>query len=92
MMFRQRGLRNSTIADMSAVFDYPHTVVAEDIDKLGHAGNYHYAKWMQHTALAHSTAKAETGWAFINYAGQRPVRIPAEVADCFVIVTGRDTA
>lgn len=134
---------------MSSVFDYLHTVAAEDIDEYGHAGNYHYVKWMQHAAIAHSTAngwspreytelgagwvvrlhkitylkpafegdsiiirtwvanmkpatslrkyeirgaggvllaKAETDWAFVNYAGQRPVRIPAEVADCFIIV------
>ena len=40
-------------------FDYPHTVTDEDIDALGHAGNYHYIKWMQHAAVAHSTAN---GW------------------------------
>ena len=136
---------------MTAVFDYPHTVVAEDIDELGHAGNYHYVKWMQHAAVAHSTAngwspedyqklgagwvvrshsitylkpafegeevvvktwvanlkpatslrkyeivntagdvlaRAETDWAFINYVRHRAVRIPAEVASCFQVVTG----
>jgi acyl-CoA thioester hydrolase len=49
---------------MTAVFDYPHTVVAEDIDELGHAGNYHYVKWMQHAAVAHSTAN---GWSPEDY-------------------------
>ena len=49
---------------MTAVFDYPHTVVAEDIDELGHAGNYHYVKWMQRAAVAHSTAN---GWSHEDY-------------------------
>lgn len=40
-------------------YDYPHTVVAEDIDDLGHAGNFHYVRWLQHAATAHSTAN---GW------------------------------
>ena len=135
---------------MTAFFDYPHTVSAEDIDELEHAGNYHYVKWTQHAAIAHSTAngwpteryfelgagwvvrshkilflkpafegdeliirtwvasarsassvrmyeirktdgevlaKAETEWAFVNYEKQRPTRIPADVADCFEVVS-----
>lgn len=40
-------------------FDYPYTVTASDIDNLGHAGNYHYVRWMQYAAVAHSTA---LGW------------------------------
>jgi acyl-CoA thioester hydrolase len=32
-------------------------------------------------------AKAETEWAFVNYEKQRPTRIPAEVAECFEVVT-----
>ena len=44
---------------MVAVFEYPHVVSGEDIDNLGHAGNYHYVRWMQHAAVAHSTAN---GW------------------------------
>jgi acyl-CoA thioester hydrolase len=28
-------------------------------------------------------ARAETNWAFINYATGRPARIPAEVAQCY---------
>jgi len=136
-------------SDLAARFEYPHVVAHEDIDELGHAGNYHYVRWMQHAAVAHSAAnglsaeryrelgagwvvrshqitylkpafegdalvietwvanlrsatslrryrirradgtllaRAETDWAFINYATQRPVRIPAEVAACFEIV------
>jgi acyl-CoA thioester hydrolase len=133
---------------MTVYFDYSHTVTEEDIDELGHAGNYHYIKWMQHAAVAHSSAngwppqkyielgagwvvrsqkitylkpafegdsvviktwvasarsassvrcyeivndkgemlaQAETVWAFINYAKQKPTRIPDEVANCFEI-------
>lgn len=44
---------------MVAVFEFPHVVSGEDIDNLGHAGNYHYVRWMQHAAVAHSTAN---GW------------------------------
>ena len=51
---------------MSKFFDYEHTVVAEDIDELGHAGNFHYVKWMQRAAIAHSTAN---GWAPEKYDG-----------------------
>jgi acyl-CoA thioester hydrolase len=40
-------------------FVYKHTVTAEEIDDLDHAGNYFYIKWMQHAAIAHSTAN---GW------------------------------
>ena len=49
---------------MSARFEYLHTVSAEDIDQLGHAGNFHYVKWMQHAAVAHSTAN---GWSAQEY-------------------------
>jgi len=49
---------------MSAYFDYPHTVTEQDIDDLDHAGNYHYIKWMQHAAIAHSTAN---GWSPEKY-------------------------
>ena len=39
---------------MTSYFDYSHTVSEQDIDELGHAGNFHYIKWMQHAAIAHS--------------------------------------
>ena len=134
---------------MVAVFEYAHTVSRDDIDELGHAGNYHYVRWMQHAAVAHSTAngwsterydqlgagwvvrshhitylkpafegddlviktwvenmrpatslrryeisrrdgtllaRAETDWAFVNYAKQKAIRIPAEVANSFDLV------
>ena len=42
------------------IYEYPHTVTADDIDDLGHAGNYHYVRWMQYAAIAHSSA---LGWS-----------------------------
>ena len=45
-------------------FDYPYTVTPGDIDELGHAGNYHYIKWMQYAAIAHSRA---IGWSPESY-------------------------
>ena len=134
---------------MVATFEYHHTVSHDDIDDLGHAGNYHYVRWMQHAAIAHSTAngwpperynelgagwvvrshqitylkpafegdalvirtwvanmkpatslrryeiclssgtvlaRAETDWAFVNYAKQKAVRIPQEVAGAFTVI------
>ncbi len=44
---------------MTSYFNYPHTVTEQDIDELGHAGNFYYIKWMQHAAIAHSSAN---GW------------------------------
>lgn len=49
---------------MSIFFDYAYTVSDADIDDLGHAGNFHYVKWMQHAAVAHST---ELGWSPERY-------------------------
>jgi len=45
-------------------FEYPHRVTVQDIDDLDHAGNFHYIKWMQHAAIAHSTAN---GWPAQKY-------------------------
>ncbi|MCW8926523.1 MAG: acyl-CoA thioesterase [Xanthomonadales bacterium] len=45
-------------------FEYSYTVTAGDIDELGHAGNYHYVRWMQLAAIAHSTA---IGWSSLAY-------------------------
>jgi acyl-CoA thioester hydrolase len=35
-------------------------------------------------------AKAETDWAFVNYATEKPTRIPAVISDNFVIGEGRE--
>jgi len=132
-----------------ACYEYPHRVVATEIDELGHAANFHYVRWLQQAAVAHSDvngwpaeryrsigagwvvrsheitylkpafegdqlvictwvadmkpatslrryeirrddgtllATAATDWAFINYARQKAVRVPAEVASCFEVV------
>jgi len=47
-----------------AFFNYPHTVTIEDIDELDHAGNFHFIKWMQHAAVAHSNSN---GWPEQRY-------------------------
>ena len=44
---------------MSAYFEYSHTVTGQEIDDLNHAANFHYIKWMQHAAIAHSSTN---GW------------------------------
>ena len=49
---------------MIKYFEYLHTVTEQDIDDLDHAGNYHYIKWMQHAAIAHSSAN---GWSPEKY-------------------------
>ena len=50
--------------ELVATFEYPHRVISEEIDELNHAGNYHYIKWMQHAAVAHSSAN---GWPAARY-------------------------
>jgi len=49
---------------MRTYFEYLHLVTPNEIDELNHAGNYHYIKWMQHAAIAHSTAN---GWSPQRY-------------------------
>ena len=129
-------------------FELKLTVTHGDIDDLNHAGNYHFVRWMQEAAIAHSSAlgwspekyieagagwvvrshnivylkpayegdtiviktwvsdmkavtslrkyeiyngdgeilaKAETNWAFVNYATEKPTRIPAAIINNFVI-------
>jgi len=44
---------------MKPYFEFHHRVTPDEIDELNHAGNYHYIKWMQHAAIAHSSAN---GW------------------------------
>jgi acyl-CoA thioester hydrolase len=49
---------------MTEVFEYPHTVTAEEIDGLGHANNVAFVAWMQGAAVAHSAA---LGWTSERY-------------------------
>jgi acyl-CoA thioester hydrolase len=62
--YYELGRAAGEIMNICALFDYPHTVTIEDIDVLEHAGNFHYVKWMQHAAIAHSTAN---GWSAERY-------------------------
>jgi acyl-CoA thioester hydrolase len=45
-------------------FEFRLVVTDQEIDDLNHAGNYHYVKWMQQAAIAHSTA---LGWSPQKY-------------------------
>lgn len=49
---------------MIGIFEFPYTVTNSDIDELNHAGNYHYLRWMQNAAMAHSSAN---GWTPLKY-------------------------
>jgi acyl-CoA thioester hydrolase len=62
--YYELGCAAGEIMSIYALFDYPHTVTVDDIDELKHAGNFHYIKWMQHAAIAHSTAN---GWSAERY-------------------------
>lgn len=44
---------------MVAFHEHRHEVTPDEIDDLGHAGNFHYIRWLQDAAVAHSTAN---GW------------------------------
>lgn len=52
------------MSEPSGHFTFPHRVETAEIDELGHAGNYHYLRWMQHAAVAHSSAN---GWPASRY-------------------------
>ncbi|HUY92355.1 MAG TPA: acyl-CoA thioesterase [Pirellulales bacterium] len=49
---------------MPAIFDYRHTIVAEEIDALEHVNNLAYLAWMQAAALEHSAVQ---GWPPESY-------------------------
>ncbi|MCF6264146.1 MAG: acyl-CoA thioesterase [Xanthomonadales bacterium] len=49
---------------MIGTFEFPYTVKSSDIDELNHAGNYHYLRWAQDAAVAHSSAN---GWSPLKY-------------------------
>ena len=79
---------------MSAHFEYSHTVTQAEIDELGHAGNFHYVRWMQHAAVAHSTANGWPSQRYIELGAGWVVRShhitylkPAFEGDCLVIKT-----
>jgi len=43
------------------VFELPRTIVADDIDELGHVNNVVYLRWVQDVAIAHWTSAATAG-------------------------------
>ncbi len=49
---------------MSAVYQHSHTVADAEIDRLGHATNLAYMRWMQDAAVAHSATLGWTGQAY----------------------------
>ena len=49
---------------MIELFEYPHTVGADEIDEQGRANNVVYVAWMQEAAIAHS---AVLGWTPERY-------------------------
>ncbi len=49
---------------MPAVFEYHHQVTPEEIDGVGHVNNIEYLRWLQHAAIAHSSAQ---GWSARAY-------------------------
>lgn len=49
---------------MPAIYHHPHTVRADEIDRLGHANNLVYLRWMLDAAVAHSAAQ---GWDTAAY-------------------------
>ena len=49
---------------MIGIFEYQYNVASSEIDELNHVGNYHYVRWMQDAAVAHSSAN---GWSPQKY-------------------------
>jgi acyl-CoA thioester hydrolase len=49
---------------MPAVYLHPHIVRPDEIDRLGHANNLVYLRWMLDAAVAHSAAQ---GWDSAAY-------------------------
>jgi acyl-CoA thioester hydrolase len=52
---------------VGAVFEWIHTVQADEADELGHANNEVYLRWMNRAAVAHSAA---LGWPTEAYLRQ----------------------
>lgn len=49
---------------MPAVFEHRRIVRPDEIDRLGHAHNVEYVRWMMEAAIAHSAAQ---GWSADEY-------------------------
>lgn len=59
---------------MPALFEYRHTVLATEIDELGHVNNLAHLRWMQSAAIAHSAAQGWPGPAYRELGGGFVVR------------------
>lgn len=80
--------------ELTEVFEFPHQVQADEIDELGHAGNFHYVRWMQHAAVAHSTVNGwptqryqDLGCGWVVRSHQITYRKPAFEGDALIIST-----
>ena len=49
----QFTLMSADMRDTATPHDHEVTVLAEDIDFMGHANNAHYLRWVQDAVLAH---------------------------------------
>ena len=49
---------------MPDIYDYPHTVIDEEIDEIGVVSNVTYIRWLNRAAVAHSTTQ---GWSTEDY-------------------------
>jgi acyl-CoA thioester hydrolase len=79
---------------MPAVFEFPHTVAAAEIDELGHANNQVYLAWLNAAALAHSTAQGWSQEAYVKAGAGWVVRkheieylAPARAGEVLVVRT-----
>jgi len=78
-------VRSHTIEYLQPAFAGDRIVVrtwVATMKKVTSLRRYHIFRASDETLLA----KAETNWAFVNYATGQPVRIPREIADCFQLV------
>jgi acyl-CoA thioester hydrolase len=75
---------------MSSIFSQPITVLAQDIDALGHVNNVVYVKWVQQVASAHweSVAPPEflTRYSWVVLRHEIDYRNPAFLHD---VLTGQ---
>ena len=56
--------QNIPSSNQEPIHVWSHEVSAEEIDRLGHANNVEYIRWMQMAAISHSWA---CGWPPVRY-------------------------
>ncbi|MDZ4779684.1 MAG: acyl-CoA thioesterase [Planctomycetia bacterium] len=79
---------------MPAIYSHRLTVQPDEIDRLGHANNLVYLRWMLDAAVAHSTAQSwdskayeELGAVFVVRSHQIEYLRPAFAAEEVVVLT-----